>query len=309
MSNKPLYDALPNQVTVKTTTRGTSFNLMVVGPREIGKTTLINSLFDFDAKKDSPDFDRGVDDVELRIQEFKPAIRNLQLKLTIIETKGFNDRLDRSEMYKPIIDYIESRYDDYYRNKKLNVTEYNDFSDSRVHCCIYMIQPCKAGLNPIDLVTMKKLHQRVCLIPVIGKSDQLTSDERHSIKHSIMKAIGENKIEIFQSGSHDLPFAVAASDEKDPDYKNKHRRVRIYPWGKLYIDHTDFPKLKDLLLSSNMLSLIATTNNVHYEKYRAEVTKQIPDTDSLRDYAREKKQLLEEIEKEEIKIKRSGLAY
>lgn len=296
------FDSIPNQVTTKRTIHGLSFNLIVVGPTGIGKTTLINSLFDFEFG-DSPDYERDINEVELRVKEYRPQNKTIDMKLTIIETKGFNNQLDRSEIYKPIVNYIEARYKDYLRDElRVQETKYNDIADSRVHCCIYMISPTARGLKPIDLVTMKKLHQRVCLIPVIGRSDQLTQQERQSIKRAIMKEIAENGIEIYQTHEHDLPFAVAASD--DIVYENgKRQRVRCFPWGRMFIERdSDFPQLRDLLLRSNMLSLIDTTNDVHYEKYRAEDREFQEFIDFEFESDREEEKLLKEIKALENRV-------
>jgi septin family protein len=267
------FDSLPTLETTRRTLHGLAFNLLVVGPTGIGKTTLINSLFDFDYN-DPPDYERNFKDVELRIEEINPQNKSLGMRLTIIETKGFNNQLDRSEIYKPIVDYIEARYDDYMREElNLEETQYNDIADNRVHCCLYLISPTARGLKPIDLVTMKKLHHRVCLIPVIGRSDQLTANERQAIKRVIMKEITENGIEIYSPRDFDLPFAVTASDDIIEE-NGKRLRVRSFPWGRMYIDRdSDFPALRDLILKSRMLAMIETTNT-HYEKFRQELTKE-----------------------------------
>lgn len=297
------FDSLPNQVTTRRTIHGLAFNLLVVGPTGIGKTTLINSLFDFDYG-DSPDYERGLSNVELRVKEYRPQNKTIEMKLTIIETKGFNNQLDRSEIYKPIVDYIEARYEDYLRDElKVQETKYNDITDSRVHCCIYMLSPTARGLKPIDLITMKKLHQRVCLIPVIGRSDQLTKQERQAIKKAIMKEIAENGIEIYSPRDHDLPFAVAASDDIIVD-NGKRQRVRSFPWGRMFIERdSDFPLLRDLLLRSHMLSLVETTNKVHYEKYRKEATREFQEFYNFKmKFEEEKSMLLQEIEKYEKRM-------
>jgi septin family protein len=221
------------------------------------------------------------------------------MKLTIIETKGFNNQLDRSEIYKPIVDYIEARYDDYMRDElTIQETKYNDINDSRVHCCLYMISPTARGLKPIDLVTMKKLHQRVCLIPVIGRSDQLTAQERQAIKKVIMKEITENGIEIYSPQDFDLPFAVAASDEIIEE-NGKRQRVRSYPWGRMYIDRdSDFPALRNLILRSRMLAMIERTNRVHYEKFRKEATKEFQDFFEFKmSYEQQKSALQQELDR------------
>lgn len=265
------FDSLPEQVATRRILHGLSFNVLVVGPSGIGKTTLINSLFDFDYG-DTPDLDREIAEVGLRVKEFKPQNKTTEMRLTIIETKGFNNQLDKSTSYKSIVDYIVSKFDGHLKDElKVQESRYNDISDNRVHCCIYMISPIGHGLKAIDLVTMKQLHKRVCLIPVIGKSDILSKQERNTFIERVREQISLNEIEIYSSDSHHLPLAITASNEVSTE-NGKRRRLRDYPWGKMYIEeNSDFSRLRDLVLRSNMLSLIEATDRVHYETFRRAV--------------------------------------
>lgn len=265
------FDSLPDQVTTRVIRHGLSFNVLVVGPTGIGKTTLINSIFNFDYG-DSPDLERENTSVNLRVKEFRPQNKTLEMKLTIIETKGFDNQLDKSKSYEPIVEYINARNEEYLKDE-LRVLEsrYNDLSDSRVHCCIYIISPTGSALNAIDIVTMKELHHRVCLIPVIGKSDVFTKLEKQKFKERVRQEILLNGIEIYSSEEHHLPLAVAASNDIVTE-NGKRQRVRDYPWGKINIENdTEFPRLRDLLLR-NMISLMETTKKVHYERFRKEVS-------------------------------------
>ena len=45
--------------------------------------------------------------------------------------------------------------------------------DSRVHVCLYFIAPSGHGLKPLDVEFMKRLHDKVNVVPVIGKSGML----------------------------------------------------------------------------------------------------------------------------------------
>lgn len=265
---------MQNQIATRRIHHGLSFNVLVVGPTGIGKTTLIQSLFDCVEFADTPDHMREIGDVTLHIKESKPPNNTVEMKVTIIETKGFNNQVDKSESYKPIVDHITARYDDYLNRELVNEkeVEYDNISDNRIHCCIYMIAPTGNGLKSIDLVTMKQLHHKVCLIPVIGKSDVLTHQERKAFKEKVRQEITTNEIEIYSSKKFHLPFAVAASNELITE-DGKRQRVRVYPWGKMYIEkHTEFLQLRELITRSDMLQLIEYTNKVHYAKYRREVT-------------------------------------
>lgn len=70
-----------------------------------------------------------------------------------------------------------------------------------------------------------------------------------------------------------MPFAVIGSekDVKTPD--GKVLKGRQYAWGVAEVeneDHCDFKKLRSTLVRTHMLDLIHTTEEMHYEAYRAQ---------------------------------------
>ena len=82
------------------------------------------------------------------------------------------------------MDYIENRYEDYLNcesrvNRKLLV-------DSRVHACLYFIAPSGHGLKPLDIELMKKLHDKVNIIPVLAKADTMTPEECAHFKKQVI---------------------------------------------------------------------------------------------------------------------------
>lgn len=70
-----------------------------------------------------------------------------------------------------------------------------------------------------------------------------------------------------------MPFAVIGSEK---DVKTPDGRVvkgRQYSWGVAEVeneDHCDFKKLRSILIRTHMLDLIHTTEEQHYEVYRAQ---------------------------------------
>ena len=70
-----------------------------------------------------------------------------------------------------------------------------------------------------------------------------------------------------------MPFAVIGSEK---DIKTPDGRVlkgRQYSWGVAEVeneDHCDFKKLRSILIRTHMLDLIHTTEEMHYEAYRAQ---------------------------------------
>jgi septin 7 len=59
------------------------------------------------------------------------------------------------------------------------------------------------SLRPIDIEFMRRLHQKVNLIPVIAKSDTLTDDEILSFKQRVLNDIAHHRIEIFHAPVYD----------------------------------------------------------------------------------------------------------
>ena len=136
---------------------------------------------------------------------------------------------------------------------------------------------------------MRRLHQKVNLIPVIAKSDTLTDEEITSFKQRILNDIAFHKIEIFSAPIYDnedeetileqqeisakVPFAVVGSNTEIDTPDGRRVRGRAYPWGVIEVDneeHCDFVKLRQMLIHTHMEELKENTNFALYEKYRSE---------------------------------------
>ena len=97
--------------------------------------------------------------------------------------QGFGDKVNNCECWDPIIEHIDLQF-----NKFLEAeTQTNrvNLADTRVHACLYFIAPSGHGLRSIDVEFMKRLHEKVNIIPVIGKSDACTKDELSKFKKKV----------------------------------------------------------------------------------------------------------------------------
>jgi septin family protein len=83
--------------------------------------------------------------------------------------------------WDPIIKYIKDQHSAYLR-KELTAMRDRYIQDTRIHCCLYFINPTGHALRPIDVIVMKKLSEVVNVVPVIAKSDSLTIEERDNFK-------------------------------------------------------------------------------------------------------------------------------
>jgi hypothetical protein len=70
-----------------------------------------------------------------------------------------------------------------------------------------------------------------------------------------------------------MPFAVIGSEKDVKNNEGKVVKGRQYAWGVAEVeneDHCDFKKLRSILIRTHMLDLIHTTEESHYEAYRAQ---------------------------------------
>lgn len=284
------FATLPDQVHRKSVKKGFDFTLIVVGESGLGKSTLINSLFLTDIYKD-----RAVPNVEERVDKTvdisKTTIeieeKGVRLRLTVVDTPGFGDSVNCEDNYKSIEKYIDEQFNQFFKDESgLNR---KNIVDNRVHCCLYFIPPFGHGLRPIDVEFMKRLHQKVNIVPIVAKADALTATEIRRLKDRILRELDEHQVKIYQLPECDsdedeefkqqdrelkesIPFAVIGSNIV-VEANGKRTRGRLYPWGIVEVEnpkHSDFLKLKTFLISTHMQDLKDVTRDVHYESYRAQ---------------------------------------
>ncbi|CCX07595.1 Similar to Cell division control protein 3; acc. no. P39826 [Pyronema omphalodes CBS 100304] len=282
---------LPNQWHRKSVRKGFNFNVMVVGESGLGKSTLVNTLFNTSLyppkEQKGPSLDIIPKTVAIQSISTELEENGVRLRLTVVDTPGFGDFVNNDESWRPIVDNIEQRFDAYLEAE--NKVNRMNIIDNRIHACVYFIQPTGHSLKPLDIEVMRRLHTKVNLIPVIAKSDTLTDEEIASFKLRILADINHHKIHIFEGPSYDLdddetiaenneimskvPFAVVGANTEVQSAEGRKVRGRRYPWGVIEVDneeHCDFVKLRQMLIRTHMEELKEHTSNVLYENYRSE---------------------------------------
>ena len=123
---------------------------------------------------------------------------NVRLKLSLIETVGYGDQLDKEESYQIIANYVDQQFEAYLQEELKIKRNFTVLSDSRVHVCLYLLSPTGHSLKSLDLLMLKKLDQRVNVIPVIAKADTIAKNEMNLFKQRIVKDLADNNVKIYQ---------------------------------------------------------------------------------------------------------------
>mmetsp|Transcript_6663 Transcript_6663/g.16127 ORF Transcript_6663/g.16127 Transcript_6663/m.16127 type:complete len:409 (-) Transcript_6663:122-1348(-) len=274
--------------------RGLSFNIMLVGEAGLGKSTAIRALFrPFSPGPSAAWLTPITDPIRERtvgIVEHKLTLDSdgLAVDFTLIDCPGYGDSLDARESIQPILDFVEAKFARHFDAHVRGEVDHGH--DNRVHCCLYFIGAHR--LKGIDVQFMKELQKHVPIIPVIAKADTMTIAERDAFRRHIVSELEAAKVDCLQFSAlnqpqpstgppepkrrpTDLPlpppplvswralgapFAICASETG----------TREYPWGTCDVEdpfHSDLPKLREVLLSSNIVRARERTHELYENSY------------------------------------------
>ena len=258
------------------------------GQTGLGKSTLINTIFAshlVETKGRISPSDSVRSTTEIHPVSHVIEENGVRLRLNIVDTPGFGDLVNNDRCWDPIIKYIKDQHSAYLR-KELTANRERHIQDTRIHCCLYFIDPTGHALKPIDIVVLKKLCEIVNVVPVIAKADSLTLDERQAFKDRIREEFAFHNIRMYPYDSEQydseeaavnsqiksiVPFAVVGS-EKTITVNGRAVRGRQNRWGVINVEdenHCEFVYLRNFLTQTHLQDLIETTSQMHYESFRA----------------------------------------
>ena len=176
------FSTFPIQVSRRAFITPFKFNILFVGESGLGKSTFINTLFCSDIFKTTNDIVSKTSSVNT--SDFIINENGAKVSLTIIDTPGFGDSIDNRNTCDAIKENIINRLKEYQANDE-SLERQTSFPDKRIHACIYFINPSGHDLKSLDLHFTKMIHDKVNIIPVIGKADVLTKEELTSFKSKV----------------------------------------------------------------------------------------------------------------------------
>ena len=152
-----------------------------------------------------------------------------------------------------------------------------------IHCCLYFIAPHR--LKHIDLAFMRRLHKYVNIVPIIAKSDTMTTKEKEEFKMQVREALQKEGIDAFafdtpvirqmeqqDKQEYKLPWAVIGSTDAYLD-AGATVYLRKYPWGNALSSepaHSDLPALRNLLMWSGQWHDLKMASRAKYEAWRVQ---------------------------------------
>lgn len=190
------FDTLPDQIVAKSVGDGFTFNILCIGETGIGKSTLIDTLFN--TKFDWQASTHMEPKVRLNKSTYELQESNVRLKLSIVESIGFGDQIDKEESHQIISNYIDQQFENYLQEELKIKRNFAIVNDTRVHLCLYFLCPTGHSLKSLDLLIMKKLDHKVNIVPVIAKADTIAKNELQKFKHKIMQDLAANNVKIYQ---------------------------------------------------------------------------------------------------------------
>jgi septin 3/9/12 len=142
----------------------------------------------------------------------------VRLRLNIVDTPGYGDLVNNDRCWDPIVKYIKDQHSAYLR-KELTAQRERYIQDTRIHCCLFFIQPSGHSLKPIDIVVLKKLSDVVNVVPVIAKADTLTLEERQVFKERIKE----------EFAFHNLKMYPYDNEEFDEEERAHNTQIKVCP--------------------------------------------------------------------------------
>lgn len=279
-------DSLPAQLVRKSARKGFTFNIMSVGPPNLGKTALLSALFSKNLEISHEGGDTVIDDpinppIKIMSKTFELDDKRVRLKLTLVESRNYGEAIALENPHKPLVRYIDSQFADYH--KREYSFDRRNIQDKMIHCVFFFISPIGHGLSRLDLEFLKAIHNRANIIPIIAKAEALTATEREIFKGRIQDDLKRHNIRVYQMPDADpedcddmkkiakeiqesMPFAVTSINWKTDGTISD----RCLGWSTIDPfdrNHSDFLLLKTML-HMQMPDLCDSTHEVFYEEYR-----------------------------------------
>lgn len=118
-------------------------DIVAIGETGLGKSTLMDSLFN--TSFESAPSPHNLPSVKLKAHTYELQESNVRLKLTIVDTVGYGDQINKEDSFKAVVDYIDAQFEAYLQEELKIKRSLATYHDSRTHVCLYFICPTGHG--------------------------------------------------------------------------------------------------------------------------------------------------------------------
>mmetsp|Transcript_9778 Transcript_9778/g.29728 ORF Transcript_9778/g.29728 Transcript_9778/m.29728 type:complete len:374 (-) Transcript_9778:89-1210(-) len=260
---KGVREGLLRQRLAELNDKGESITIMAVGDNGLGKTTLLSNLF---AKRVTETNESTIPPTTL---EIKPTVQKMQIDgfpftVKLIDTPGYGDHMSIERYFESIVNYVDKQMQKIYEAEHSTSRKASQhWFEEGIDVLLYFIAPHR--LKQIDIELMRRLHQKVTLIPILAKADCMTNRELVEFKHTLMDRLDRERIEIFHP-----PFAVIAYESVKTDDDGNLVVGRKYEWGFAESEnenYSDLPELRRCLVYEGLSDLHEQKQRL-YEHHR-----------------------------------------
>ena len=115
----------------KAISNGFVFNILCIGETACGKSSLLQSLFNIhlDLSPSTHDLPR----VALRQHSCDLVEGDIHLKLTVVETAGFADQINKDDSFRVIGEFLDEQFQSYLDEDLKIQRHLTDRRDTRIH--------------------------------------------------------------------------------------------------------------------------------------------------------------------------------
>lgn len=199
------------------------FNVMVAGENGTGKTTALHALFNGKRREaeQNPEFTmvtdtrlplhdgstttgapREVATLKIRFEDtpacaraagrvYMDACKTQDQIFKFYDTRGFGESINDKDLVDELVKDITDRNDAYAKMADEEVDpDKQKERDDRIHLLILFHQPGRSA-KTINRQVMERLHRLVPIVPVIGKADSMSSQERETTLRDLKRMVNE----------------------------------------------------------------------------------------------------------------------
>jgi len=232
---------------------------------------------------------RALTSATMSVKAFDPfaiTVGKHELQVTLVDTPGYGESLDAQESFAVVEQYVDALFERQLRAESSwspRDAERLRLQDPLVHACLYFIAPHR--LKHMDIAFMRALHRKVNIVPIIVKSDTMTTKEKEEFKMQLREALQREGIECYpfdqavlrameaqDKREYKMPWAVIGSTDAYLD-GGAAVYLRKYPWGDALSSepqHSDLPALRNLLMWSGQWHDLKMAARGKYEQWRSQ---------------------------------------